>query len=664
MLRKYWKEGLIFLSFFLLYAATASRTVIQGDTGEFLSVAAVGGVAHPPGYPLYSFIVWLIYGLSKNAWITNLSSSVFGALTLIIVFRVTKLLTKKDIPSLFAALALGTYEVFWFYSLVTQIHIFYVFIESLILYSLLFAVQKKTAKQFYITSFLLGLGIATHQVVAFLFPACLYTLYIVKKSLSTKTIALCIPIGLTGLLSYLYIVLASGNNPPVNWGEVHDLQSLLRLFLRFDYGIFLLSKAESGAPFAYSTFVFYFKDLFIKSWFLIPFAIASVALLRRDKLYNVVFLSFIFMGPFYYLLMNIPNRSIIYQSTIEQYIPYSFLFFAILCGVGLSVLQEKIFSIKKELLFAIAITFFTLLVFAELPKINLTNNTLAYDTTHFQLSQIPKGGIVLTWSDSIYLPSSYVQYVEKKRSDIIFIQLGLVNTPWYKDHITKLHPKVKDLFTDGFDYKKACKEYGDKNLLFIYPYFTEYASIFGDDCEVIPFGLVNKVITKNSNVDINKVKKENDELWKKYISQVNPVSYRDRSTRTQEALFYLAEQKNHTGTYYLSHNNTSWALVELEESKRLSSHEVNALISESVIFFNAKKVDQAISVLNEAERRAPATQDVYKNRGLIYGKIGQEENAYTDLKRYVEFNPIDPQLEAIKSFLGDHERKTGQTISY
>lgn len=664
MVKKHWQEIILFLGFFLLYTTTSSHTVIQGDTGEFLSVASTGGVAHPPGYPLYSFLVWIIYALTKNAWFINISSAFFGALTVVTAYRITQLLTKKDASALFSALALGTYEVFWFYSLVAQIHIFYVFVESLILYSLLIAVKKKTKKSFYITSLLLGIGVATHQVTAFLLPACFYTLYIVRKHIALKTIAICVPISLLGLLSYLYVVIASSNNPAVNWGVVHDLQSLLRLFLRFDYGIFLLSKAESPAPFIYSTFVFYCIDLFTKSWFLVPFAAISLAAIKKNISYRILLLAFIFMGPFYYFLMNIPNRSIVYQSTLEQYIPYSFLFFAILCGVGLSIFQTKFSNIKTSIIIATMLFVFLLVAIVAHQKVNLSNNTLVIDTTHFQLTQIPKNGILLTWSDSIFLPIAYVQYVEKKRPDITVVQLGLMNTPWYKDHLKRLHPEIKNLVGKDFDYKKACSLFGANENLFIYPYFTEYESIFGDKCEVVPFGLINRVIIKNPNQDLKNLKSNNDNIWKNYLASVHPLTYKDRSTRTQEALYYLAEQKNFTGTYYLLHKKALWALEEFEESKKLSRYEANALISESVVFFNERKTNEAINALNEAEQRAPATIDIYKNRGLIYGKLGQEDNAYSDLKKYIEFKPTDPQAEAIKSFLHEYEKKRGQTTIY
>jgi len=39
------------------YTATAPHWILGGDNGEFATMYAVGGIAHPPGYP--SMVLWL-----------------------------------------------------------------------------------------------------------------------------------------------------------------------------------------------------------------------------------------------------------------------------------------------------------------------------------------------------------------------------------------------------------------------------------------------------------------------------------------------------------------------------------------------------------------------------------------------------------------------------
>ena len=48
-----WVVGLLA---FLLYLITACPTVYFGDSGELIAAAESLGVAHPPGYPLYTLL--------------------------------------------------------------------------------------------------------------------------------------------------------------------------------------------------------------------------------------------------------------------------------------------------------------------------------------------------------------------------------------------------------------------------------------------------------------------------------------------------------------------------------------------------------------------------------------------------------------------------------
>ncbi len=47
---------LLWLICFLFYAATTARDVLPADSGEFQLVTAGWGIAHPPGYPLYTMV--------------------------------------------------------------------------------------------------------------------------------------------------------------------------------------------------------------------------------------------------------------------------------------------------------------------------------------------------------------------------------------------------------------------------------------------------------------------------------------------------------------------------------------------------------------------------------------------------------------------------------
>src|SRR5690349_9590350 len=67
---------------FILYLLTCSPTVNFTDSGELVTVAWVGGVPHPPGYPLYTLlsILFVHIPFGDPAWRMNILSALFGAL--------------------------------------------------------------------------------------------------------------------------------------------------------------------------------------------------------------------------------------------------------------------------------------------------------------------------------------------------------------------------------------------------------------------------------------------------------------------------------------------------------------------------------------------------------------------------------------------------------
>lgn len=74
--------GVVAAAAFAMYALTAAPTIPFGDGPELVSAADAFGVAHPPGYPLYTALGWLALRVpvGQPALRMNLLSSLFGAL--------------------------------------------------------------------------------------------------------------------------------------------------------------------------------------------------------------------------------------------------------------------------------------------------------------------------------------------------------------------------------------------------------------------------------------------------------------------------------------------------------------------------------------------------------------------------------------------------------
>lgn len=109
-----WEAG-VGLFFLLLYAFTLAPGLLPADAGEFQTTGAVLGVAHPPGFALYTLISWLV---SRTPWVSpalaiNGLSALLAALTLAAVSYAVRRWTGSPWAGLVAALALGFSTTFW-----------------------------------------------------------------------------------------------------------------------------------------------------------------------------------------------------------------------------------------------------------------------------------------------------------------------------------------------------------------------------------------------------------------------------------------------------------------------------------------------------------------------------------------------------------------------
>jgi hypothetical protein len=106
---------LTFAAGLALYVYTLAPTLLPADSGEFQLVSATLGIAHPPGYPLYTLLgrLFTLIPLGDAAYRVNWMSAFFAAMTLALVSRATRRLTGSGGAGMVAALSLGAATTFW-----------------------------------------------------------------------------------------------------------------------------------------------------------------------------------------------------------------------------------------------------------------------------------------------------------------------------------------------------------------------------------------------------------------------------------------------------------------------------------------------------------------------------------------------------------------------
>jgi predicted membrane-bound dolichyl-phosphate-mannose-protein mannosyltransferase len=178
---------LIFAIYSVFFLFFQTNTIYGGDGGDFVAAALSGGFAHAPGYPLYSILGYLLTKLpfETPAWRVSLLSSIPAALTLTVLYLLIKKQTSSKFAGIIASATLGLTYVFWLYSVVPEVFILAIFFSTSIFYLLYLWSEHGNNKLLYISIFLLGLSLAHHHIIAFMFPA--YAFIVLKnKNYSQK----------------------------------------------------------------------------------------------------------------------------------------------------------------------------------------------------------------------------------------------------------------------------------------------------------------------------------------------------------------------------------------------------------------------------------------------------------------------------------------------
>ncbi len=235
-LRQHWPSIAIFIGFFALYAITLVRGVSTADNAEFQWVGATLGLAHPPGFPLYTLLSYAMTWLpipATPATKINLLSAITSSLTLVVVYLMTHKLTNSKLAALASTLALGTATTFWAQATVANVRSLTALFAAAAFWMLITIYDLRFTKtpsprgegavrpphsQFTIHnlpftilfSILLGLGFTHHLSLAFIFL--IMVLWLLWQDWRTWKY---LPYGLLGLLPWLYlpIVVPNLRNP-------------------------------------------------------------------------------------------------------------------------------------------------------------------------------------------------------------------------------------------------------------------------------------------------------------------------------------------------------------------------------------------------------------------------------------------------------------------
>ena len=453
--KAYFLPIVLFLFTFVIYLHNLSKSVFGGDVGDFVTAATVMGVPHPSGYPLITFLGFLLTRIDfiTPAFMVGLISVFSSSLAVVIFYFFSLEITKSRLIALLSSLVLAFNYIFWFYAEIAEVFALNNFFVVLLLFLAYLYFKYKKTKYLYFLAFFTGLSMTNNYIISFIFPSLFIFVFIHFKEFirKPKTLLISILLGLAGLSVYLYIPIASSTDPAINWGNVKDLGSFLDLILRKHYGTFGVGVVADLLP---------FQRLLIQKEFLSTLLfqltppviflciIGAIYALKKHKvLFAAVLIGFILSGPFFIALIGISFYSAFYIGIYERFFTMSSVVILFFLPLGIKCFVDILNSLigKKNYQTLFICMFFIIPIFLfkyNFPKTDLHNvwvgDNLAYDL----LNPLPKNAYFMIIGDTQIFNAWYARYALNVRPDVTLLT-GVSNNNFekVKKEYLKKYPK-------------------------------------------------------------------------------------------------------------------------------------------------------------------------------------------------------------------------------
>ena len=638
---------------FVIYCLTVEHTVPTGDSGELIATAYVLGVAHPPGYPLWTMLGHLatLAPGGSVALRVNLMSAFFDAIAVGVVFFTVHHLVvsagspRKWLPYVAAAtgaLLLAFSSIFWAYSVVAEVFALNNLLASLLLLiGFLWARQPERSWFLWLFMFLFGLSLCNQQTIVLFVPAFIvlagrgfWTLTgggRVAPERLARSLGIAAAAFVAGLLPLLYLPIAASTNPAMNWGDPSSFSAFKRLVLRQDYGTGTLVAGGRRGSIAENMRLLFGS---LTSGFVVAGVLLALLGLwwawRTRRVEGVALLTaFVVAGPLFaaYTDTAYPdelNKGIVARFYILPSIPL-----AIAAGLGAWWLLEKaapVRLVQPGLAAAVASAALLLVPFASAvhhyPLDDQSGNHVAEGYAHDLLGPLPPDTLLLMRGDENLESVSYVQNVEHFRPDVIALDTELLKLRSYVTQARREHRSLLIPFASydgGVDTSLntlVADNIGKRPVFYI---GTQVEPKFGRPFDQVIEGLSIRLEPKGSAPDEYAVLAKHPALY---------------------ASFHFPPK---------AYPKSSWEGHAIAANYAYEAFDVAYAIEAGG---TAAEVPLGEKLYATAIRLDPGLAQAYKDYGLMLSDHGGDPNQIIPLwQTYLRLNPHDPQAPAIRRVL-------------
>lgn len=454
-----WALPAVALSAGVAYALTAARGVLGGDTGELAAVGAHGGVAHPPGYPLYVLWLrlWSWLPAESPAHRAALATAMLGALGVLLVGTAARAWGASRAAATLAAAAFAFAPLAW--KLATEPEVFA--LNVVLAMAIVIAASPRLAPprgsealRVGLLGLLAGLGLSNHHSVVLLAPVGLFAAVRgVTRSGGAAGRARAVALGLGGLAlglsPYLYLVVVARSTPLGEgcvWGDPRDLAGLLRHFLRAEYGTTQLAVGDAPTE-PLVQLALLAERLLIELSALPALAVfGAVAALHggRPKLRDAapliaLVLAFVLAGPAFVSRFNLPPRGL-GALVVARFHLLPMALASVLAALALDALvaatPQHVRARAASVVLALALSLAGARAALTLPDVREDHRPTTDLYVRNVLAIAPKDAILVGSGDDRIGGFLYARCALRARPDVQFLSAHLLLTDWYPRQVS------------------------------------------------------------------------------------------------------------------------------------------------------------------------------------------------------------------------------------
>lgn len=651
---------LVFALSLTLFVSTLNPSILPGDSGEFITVIGIGGVAHPPGYPLFTLIgklfSYLPFGSLPEK--INLLSAIFGAGTIAILAYCVSLLTKSRLAAAISSGVLAVSSSFWLYSTAAEVFTLHTFLISLFLWqSILFIKNPSSTRALFLT-FILALNASNHHTAALLLPALVYLIVRERQKIDLNLIFLIkvLVVSLAGIAPYLYIlIVAAPSHPAINWDQADNLNNLMRLFLRYDYGTGTLAPNNLSFTPKTGAIDVYFSSLWKETKLILPIlaAVGANNLWRqKNKLMLIILGSgFLALGPVFLLISRVQIASVNQKAALERFFIAPNLFLAVMAGIGLAFIFKQKYIGK--IAYAVILSTLTTSFILNFSSTNQKNNYFYENYSRKLLENMPPNSALITTGDTSDFGTNYLQLIKNERTDIKIITLPKTTAGWYREGLIRRYEELKLFITENPSetLNKLCEQFGREGLLFISG-VPPGLELKNDSCTPMPDGLLTRLLPSDFSFEQNEyVTKQ--KITAEIISKELLLSKRPKDLRTERVVYEISASFDAIGNFLYQRNNDEDAAYFWQKAVNTSPFWFKSLDSLAALAAKNGSLEEAIIKEKEAIRRNSDHLWSYYNLGILLLETKDYRAAENALLSFLSFKPdkSHPEVNMAKKAL-------------